>query len=271
MRRNSWTTPARIRRRARNPRGRCRAGGQQPSLSRTRMAAAANPSRAPTTCAGRSRWLRQQPREQHGEQRPQRGDEAGFGGRGQRQGGEIERVVTEQAVDPERQGGCRRPEQGQAAAQRGNEHDYRAADDEDDGRGLERRNGAPERGETGQRGPQQDRAHPERGCGSGRRHGLPLPNSICRVARCAAQALMSAHAARNHQFAQDRPGPAQSPCRRSRRQRDEAAHGAGGGRRQGRRSRCLPRAVHHRLPARGPGAQAGLRRRGAWRRRSARR
>ncbi len=194
-----------------------------------------------------------------------------FGGRRQRQGGKIERVIAEQAVDPERQGGWCRPQQGGAAAQRGDEHDDRAADGEDDGRGLERGNGAPQRGETGQRGPQQDGAHPKRGCGSGDDIGLPLPNAICRVARCAAQALMSAHAARNHQFAQYRPGSAQSPCRRSRRQCDEAPQGAGGGRRQGRRSRCLPRAVHHRLSARGPGAQAGLRRLGASRGRSARR
>ena len=89
---------------------------------------------------------------------------------------------------------------------------------------------------------------------------LPLPQirHLPRCARAGAQALMSRHAARNHRHAENRPGPAQPRGRRPRRQRRQAAQGARRGRRHGRRPRRLLRAVHHRLSARGPGAQAGL-------------
>ena len=99
------------------------------------------------------------------------------------QGGEIERVVAEQAVDAERERGAGRRTELRAAAQGGRGDQDNAADREDDGRGLERRDGALEGREAGKRRPQQDGAGAEQRCGCRRCHravpaGCRLPATL---------------------------------------------------------------------------------------------
>ena len=88
---------------------------------------------------------------------------------------------------------------------------------------------------------------------------LSTASRMCRVAASALQALMSGHDPAHQHRDQDRARPAQSAGRRPWRQRREARCGARRGCRRRRRPRPLHRAVHHRLSARGPRAQAGVR------------
>ena len=142
---SSSTTPARRRTPARS-RGRwpCHAprgtelvphqhgGGRQPEQG------------ADDVCR-RAADARQQAREQHREQRPQRGDQVRFRRWRELQGREVERVVAEQAVDAEREGGRASAADSAARPRSSAVRHHGAADGKDDGGRLEGRDRARRR------------------------------------------------------------------------------------------------------------------------------
>ena len=96
---------------------------------------------------------RQQRREQHDQQRPEICDEARFGGRRAAQRGEIERVIAEQAADPDEPDRPGLGEGGEAPARGRVDQPEGAADGEGQRRQLERRNRAGGGGEQRQHAP----------------------------------------------------------------------------------------------------------------------